>query len=160
MDDLQLHPVWRDALRRWPESGFTWGDIVPHKWFFEAFDLPEITDTMTVKEAKRIELKMLSYRTAFMQALLNDRRMWFTSVPGVGYEIVTPEEQSRRVYDEFQTDMRRANRRLADGLRYVNISMLSDDGRRENADLLARAGSIGRWFKDTLTHLLQGASEE
>lgn len=163
MDDLPLHPIWREALRRWPEYGYTWGDIIPHKWFFEVFDLPEIIDTMTVKQAQAIELKMLRYRTEFERALRAEYRMDLVSVPGKGYEIVTPGEQSRRAYDDFQTAMKRASRDLAERLRYINVGMLSDDERRENANLLARAGSIARWIKQAaaqLTHLLPGEDEE
>lgn len=161
MDDLPLHPIWRNVLQRWPEYGYTWGDVIPHKWFFEVFELPEIIpERMTVKEAQTIELKMLSYRTEFIRALRIERRMHLVNVQGVGYEIVTPGEQSRRVYDDFQTTLKKAARELADGLRYVNVGMLSDDERRENADLLARAGSFARWIKGKVTDLLTGGGEE
>jgi len=156
MNDLPLHPIWRDVLRRWPEYGYTWGDTIPHKWFFDVFELPEITDTMTVKDAQRIELKMLGYRTEFIRALLAERRMYLVSVPGVGYEIVTPGEQSRRGYEAFEAKQRKASQELMDCLRGVNIGMLSEAERRENATLLARAGSIARWIKDTITRLLPG----
>lgn len=154
MSDLPIYPIWREALRRWPESGFTWGDIVPHKWFYDAFELPEVIESMTVKQAQQIELKMLRYRTEFERALRAEYRMDLVSVPGVGYEIVTPAEQSRRAYDDFQAAMRRASRDLSDRLRYVNIGMLTDDQRRENADLLARAGSVARWIKQATARLL------
>lgn len=160
MDDLPLYPIWRDVLRRWPEYGFTWGDVIPHEWFFDAFELPKIDpERMTVKQAQTIELKMLGYREAFMQALLTERRMYLVSVPGVGYEIVTPGEQSRRAYDKFNADLKKSSRNLADGLRYVNVGMLSDDQRRENADLLARAGSFARWIKGKVAELLPGDAE-
>jgi hypothetical protein len=154
MDELPLHPIWRDVLRRWPEYGFTWGDTIPHKWFFDVFELPQITDDMTVKEAQRIELKMLGYRTEFMRALLSERRMYLISVPGVGYEIVTPGEQGRRAYDVFNAETSKAARDLSDRLRHVNIGMLSAEEQREHTNLLARAGSIARWVKDVVTRLL------
>lgn len=161
MDELPLHPIWRDVLRRWPEYGFTWGDVIPHEWFFDVFELPRIdVDRMTVKQAQTIELKMLGYRTEFIRALRIERRMHLVNVPGVGYEIVTPGEQSRRVYDDFNAELKKASRNLADGLRYVNVAMLSDDERRENADLLARAGSFARWIKGKVAELLPGSEEE
>ena len=81
--ELPIYPIWREVLRRWPEYGYTWGDTIPHRWFFEVFELTEIVDTMTVKEAQRIELKMLGYRTEFIRALRIERRMHLVSVPGV-----------------------------------------------------------------------------
>jgi hypothetical protein len=159
MDDLPLYPIWRDVLRRWPEYGYTWGDTVPHKWFFDVFELPEVLDTMTVKDAQRIELKMLGYRTEFMRALLSERNMYLVSVPGVGYEIVTPGEQGRRAYDDFQSTMRKATRDLADRLQHTNTAMLSADDQREHTRLLSKAGSIARWVKDIITRLLPGDSE-
>lgn len=148
-EELQVYPIWREALRNWKQSGFTWGDTVPHAWFFNAFNLPEIVDTMTVKQAQGIELKMLRYRSDFERALRSEYRMDLVSVPGVGYEIVTPAEQSRRAWGDFTALIRRGMRDLGERLRFLALEQLTDDQRRENAHLLALAGSFARWAKHT-----------
>lgn len=158
-DQLPLYPIWREALHNWKTSGFTWGDIVPHAWFFREFRLPEIRDAMTVKEAKTIELKMLQNRTQFERALRAEYRMDLVSVPGVGYEIITPAEQSRRAWDDFRAALRRAWRDLMERLRYLALEQITDDQRRENAHLLALAGSFARWTKDK-DALSSGEDEE
>jgi len=138
-----LYPAWKEALKLWR---FTWGDIVPHEWFYEAFGLTPICDDMTVKRAEQIKLKFLGQFTPFRQAMLEDRQMWIDSVPGYGYEVVTPGEQSRRAYESRIARIAKELRDLDRQLRHVNIGMLSQDERRENADLLARQATLRRGF--------------
>lgn len=144
---LELHPAWREVLRRWPIAGFTWGDTIPHEWLYEAFSLPPIRDDMTVKQAEAIRLKFLGQFESFRRALLEEHRMDLASVRGYGYEIVTPAEASRRAYEEEMHEVRKAFRNLGRRLRFVPVGQLTDEQRRENADLLARAASLRRMLK-------------
>jgi hypothetical protein len=136
-----LYPAWKEALKLW---NHTWGDTVPHEWFYEAFGLEPIRDDMTVKQAEAIKLKFLGQFTPFRQALLEDRQMWLDSVPGYGYEVVTPGEQSRRAYESRMRNVAKELRDMARQLQHVNIGLLSNDERRENADLLARHAGLIR----------------
>lgn len=147
IEDLEVYPAWREALRRWPTSGYAWGDQIPHAWFYEAFNLEPIHDGMTVKQAETIRLKFLGQFESFRRALLEDHRMDLVSVRGYGYEIVTPADASRRAFDEEMHEIRKAVRNLARRLLYVPTAQLTDDQRRENADLLARAAGLRRTLK-------------
>lgn len=146
-EGTELYPAWREALRRWPLAGLTWGDTIPHEWLYEAFNLQPIEDDMTVKQAEVIRLKFLGQFESFRRALLEEHRMDLVSVRGYGYEIVTPAEASRRAYDEEMHEVRKAIRNLARRLRYVPLAQMTDEQRRENADLLARAASLRRLLK-------------
>lgn len=144
--DLDLYPAWREALKQWPSSGFTWGDTIPHEWFYEAFRLEPVRDEMTVKEAESIRLKFLGQFESFRRALLEEHRQDLCSVRGYGYEIVTPAEASRRATDDEMHEVRKAMRNLRRRLTFVALEQMTDEQRRENADLLARAASLGRMF--------------
>ena len=145
-DDLELYPAWREALKRWPSAGFTWGDTVPHEWFYEAFALPVVVDTMTVKQAEVIRLKFLGQFESFRRALLEEHRMDLANVRGYGYEIVTPAEASRRAFDDGIAEIKKTLRTLARRLTFVPLGQLTDEQRRENADLLARSSTLRRMF--------------
>lgn len=149
MEELALHPAWREALRDWPNSGFTWGDTIPHEWFYTAFNLPTVRPMMSVAEAEKIRLKFLTQFEAFRRALLEEYRMDLVSVRGYGYEIVTPAEASRRAYDEEMHEITKAIRNLGRRLTYVSVGQLTDEQRRENADLLARASTLRRIIRPT-----------
>ena len=153
IEDADLHPAWREALRQWPNSGYTWGDQIPHAWFYEAFNLPPIEDGMTVKQAETIRLKFLSQFESFRRALLEECRMDLVSVRGYGYEIVTPAEASRRAFDEEMHEIRKAVRNLARRLCYVPTGQLTDEQRRENADLMARAAGLRRTLKPAASEI-------
>ena len=147
--DLDIYPAWREALRRWPASGHTWGDTIPHDWFYEAFGLQPVDDRMTVRQAEVIRLKFLSQFESFRRALLEDHSMDLVSVRGYGYEIVTPGEASRRAYDEELYEIKKAMRSMARRLTHVPIAQMTDEQRRENADLLARAAQLRRMIGHT-----------
>lgn len=154
--ELELYPAWREALKRWPSSGFTWGDTIPHEWFYEAFNLPAVEDHMTVKEAESIRLKFLGQFESFRRALLEEYRMDLISVRGYGYEIVTPDEASRRAYDDEMYEIRKALRSLSRRLTFVPLGQMTDDQRRENADLMARAANLKQMFQQKPAALSAG----
>ena len=145
--DLEYYPAWREALRRWPTTGYTWGDTIPHETFYEAFGLEAPRDDMTVKQFETIRLKFLGQFEAFRRALLEEHRMDLVSVRGYGYEIVTPAEASRRAYDEEMHEVHKAMRSLRRRLTYVAVGQLTDEQRRENTDLLARGSLLRRMLR-------------
>ena len=63
IDDLdtmtELYPAWRQALIKFREAGFVYGDIVPHDWFYAAFGLPSAVEQtkLTVAQYQAIRLK-------------------------------------------------------------------------------------------------------
>lgn len=153
--EAEYHPAWREVLHRWPTTGFTWGDTIPHDWFYKAFNLTPITDGMTIKQAEVIRFKFLGQFESLRRALLEEYRMDLVSVRGYGYEIVTPAEASRRAYEEEMYEIRKAMRNMARRLRFVPIAQLTDEQRRENTDLLVRAAGLRQMLKSP-----QGAEDE
>jgi hypothetical protein len=145
-EGLGLYPAWREALKHWPSAGFTWGDTIPHEWFYEAFELQPVVDTMTVRQAEAIRLKFLGQFESFRRALLEEHRMDLANVRGYGYEIVTPAEASRRAFDDGIAEIKKALRTMARRLIFVPTGQLTDEQRRENADLMARSSTLRRMF--------------
>lgn len=148
-DDTTAQP-WREALARWPSSGYTWGDTIPHAWFYEAFGLEQPTDMTPMKEAEALRWKLVNQLDSFSRALLEVHHMDLASVRGVGYEIVRPADAARRAFDEGVSSIKRIIRETLMRIRYAPLAQLTDDQRREQADLYSRAAGYAAFFRGTV----------
>lgn len=139
---LELLPPWREALRRFAESGFRAGDTITHAWFFEAFGLPLRTAETTAMEWEKVALQFMRHFCSLREALLTERQMDLASTRGVGYRIVPPSEQTSLAYGDCVAELRRAFRRGLDRIINVDQSKLTAEQRRENADALAKMSQL------------------
>jgi hypothetical protein len=136
--DLQQYPPWREALRQFFRDDHTYGSTVPHSWFWAAFGLNEpAADTLNA-EAEKSKLLYLAQFKAFEDALLVEHRMALASVRSIGYSVVPVEEQAQWAEHESSEELRKAIKKAAKRLVYVDITQLSDQGRKEHSDAMAR----------------------
>lgn len=140
--DALLHPPWKRALELFKEAKFTYGDFLPHDWFYTAFGLPVPLPVMTSAQADRLKLQWLTNFKPFRDALLEQRMMDLINVYGDGYEIAHPRDQSKRAYQDAMHETRKALRNAAQRIAHVNVSLLSAAERREQADLAAKTAQM------------------
>lgn len=146
--NLQLYPSWRQALVEFRTAGFAFGDVVPHPWFYTRFDCEELNNSkITWEQAQKLQLRLLSQFTPFREALLEQDQIDLQSVPGVGYELVAPSDQSRRAVKDTQREIEKAMRKGVARATNVNTALLTAEQRREHADNLARLGMLRRMLK-------------
>lgn len=146
--NLELYPSWRQALVRFRDAGFSFGDILPHAWLYEQFECEALNDPrITWEQAQKLQLKLLSQFQPFREALLDQDQIDLQSVPGVGYELVPPADQSRRAVKDTMKDIEKAMRKGVARATNVNTALLTAEQRREHADNLARLGMLRRLMK-------------
>lgn len=148
--NVELYPIWRQALIAFRERGWTYGDQIPHDWFYEVFGLPlqADQDRMTFAQVKRIHLIRLSQFEPMRDALRKEHQMDLQSVAGFGYEVVHPRDQGMRAYEDTIHAIKKAVRDGLDRSVTVNQSLLTVDERRQNADILARIGLLRQLLRE------------
>lgn len=153
MDDLdsniELYPSWRQALVCFQEEGFKSGDTLPHSWLYKQFDCEALNDPkkITADQFQILRLKLLSQFKPFRVALVEQYQVDLQSVPGVGYEIVPPADQTERALTDTLDTIDKA---LRDGYRRasnVKLLELTSDQRREHAENLAKFALLRRMSK-------------
>ena len=146
---LELYPSWRQALVRFREAGLKFGDILLHTWLYEQFECDALNNPREISwdQAQKLQLKLLGQFTPFREALLDQDQIDLQSVPGVGYELVPPADQSRRAVKDTQKDVDKAMRKGVARATNVNTAMLTAEQRREHADNLARLGMLRRLMR-------------
>lgn len=141
-DGVELYPAWRQALIRFKETGFTYGDLIPHSWFYEALNIEIPDDQMPAGKYQKLKLQWLSQFKPFQSALLEQRQMDLVSEPGLGYVIMPPSEQGKRAYSDGLGEIKKAIRRMTDRMVNTNLALVDHEQRKEHADMLARAGML------------------
>lgn len=146
--NVELYPSWRQALVRFRETGFTYGDTLPHTWLYEQFECEALADTkITWEQAKKLQLKLLAEFTPFRETLLDEYQIDLQSVPGVGYELVPPADQSGRALKDTIKEINKAMRKGVARATGVNTALLTSEQRRDHADNLANLGMLRRLTK-------------
>lgn len=148
MDDTQdvqevlLYPPWKQALDLFRTTDYTYGDMLPHSWFYEAFGVEMPSPTMPSAQAERLKLQWLTNFKPFRDALLEHHSMDLVNVFGDGYEIIHPRDQSKRAYQDALHETKKALTNAAQRIAHVNIGMLSAAERQQQADLAAKTAQL------------------
>lgn len=147
---LQQYPAWREAIKAFMQARFAPGDTIDFGWLYDNFLITRPVGTTTLAEAQRAELQFLSQFKAFEDALLTEHQIALSNVRGVGYRIVPPAEQTTWAEGQGVQDVKKAIRKLGDRLTNVDLVQLTAEGRKENADALARLAMLSGMVKRTV----------
>lgn len=147
--NIELFPSWRQALANFRSAGYTYGDILPHSWLFEQFECEGLAEPskITAEQYNKLKLKLLGQFEPFRETLLEQDQIDLQSVPGVGYELVPPSDQSGRALKDAYREISKAMRKGIARSSNVNTALLTAEQRREHADNLARLGMLRRMIK-------------
>ena len=145
---IKKHPAWKQALEDFRAAGYVPGDIVTFDWLYGHFELEKPQPATPWGKAEKMRLLFLRHIESFTDRLSDEFQLELESVPGVGYRIILPQEQTAWADAEGYAGLRRSMRKWARRLRNVQLEALSDEQRRQNADsqakLSAFAGMVRR----------------
>ena len=150
MNDEQepvLFPAWRQAEVDLLAQGTTYGSIVTDEWLEKAFGLKPATN---IQQFERNKLVMLRQFSALRESLLENHKMMLRPVRGVGYTVVPSHLQTTVAQQDRAKEVKTALRKMAAELSNVNVAALSESQRKENADALAKLGSMSVMFRKAL----------
>lgn len=153
MEDLQHYPAWKDALVNFD---FTYGDIVELDWLYEAFGLERPHEKMPYKKASEVQLEFLTNFKKLEEHLLHEMQMALRNKRSIGYEVVTPQEQTFWAEQAATSEINKSIRGMYNRQINVNRDLLTAEQKKENSDALARTSMlttmVGRFKKKQLTY--------
>jgi hypothetical protein len=144
MEELVLHPIWKQAIRDFLAAGFKEGDVITHAWLEEHFGMKELDEDKPMKPAdfQERQFEWLRNMEAFRSELLQVHQIFLSSVHGEGYRIVPPREQTALAQEKFERDAGKAYRKAAVTLKNVRLCELTDDERKSNTDAIAKLAML------------------
>lgn len=139
-DDMpKLYPPWREALKSLELAGIQPGQTIEKKWLEEQFG---IEDPKTIPQAHKNQLLFLSCSVRLKEELLHKHSLMLVSLPGVGYQVVEPADQTNVAMRIRVAEVNHALTKLMDELSYVRLDELDDASRAANANARAKVGTL------------------
>jgi hypothetical protein len=146
-ETVHLLPAWRNAAAELFASGrYTYGDVIPHEVLRLALRLPEPHGKLTLSELESWRLSLVAQIDALSDWLLEEKNMCLRSLPGQGYQIIPPAEQTEYAVNQGRKKIRSELRKMGRRLSFVDHASLTQDERRKNADALARLSFMENQF--------------
>lgn len=143
-DEIQLHPVWRQAVKEFLAAGIQPGCILPNQWIESHFGMLPLEDdaSLTAAQFKDRQFSWLRNLDAFRSELLEKHQICLMSEHGLGYRVVPPGEQTDASMKKFLQDLKRSYRTVAVRTKNVKLDELTADQRKENVDAIAKLSML------------------
>lgn len=159
VERLEMKP-WQRALIKFKAEGKTYGSVLTDQWLYEAFEIPYPGPQVPYSEAQKSVLAALGARQRLFEELLERHQMLASPDGGGSYRIVEPKEQTEIAMAEGRQAIKREVDKIQSRLLNVNVAMLSDVERKQNADALARQSNLSSMVKSVWPRRSRGESSE
>jgi hypothetical protein len=138
--ELRLSPAWKHALATLIDEGLEDGMVITREKLDELFGLRK---PVTAEDQKRYQLEFMQQFTDLKSELLEEHRIDLDSVFGEGaYKVVPAADQSDLAMKDGMKDLRRSMRKMTRRLAFIRHEQLTDEQRRQNADMQAKAAML------------------
>lgn len=134
-----LYPPWREALKELELAGIQPGQTIEKRWLEQQFGIQEPT---TIAQAQKNQLLFLSCSVRLRDELLRKHSLMLVALPGVGYQVVEPADQTSVAMRIRVAEVNHALSKLMDEISYVRLDELDDAGRAANANARAKVGVL------------------
>lgn len=142
--EVQLFPVWRQAVKDFLEACIEPGAVLPHEWFEAHFAMEPLSEGAfyTAGQFRSRQLEWLRNFEAFRSVLLEEHQICLISEYGQGYRIVPPNEQTSIALQKFEQEIKRSFRIAALRTKHVQLDALTAQERKENVDGIAKLSML------------------
>ena len=138
-------PFYNDPVKNTFEAfckaGFKYGDTINKEWFMSRFHLEE---PKTAEQVRITDTLYMKYMGFLRTLLLKEKKMALKSKPGIGQEIVKPEDQTQWAMNDVRNIIAKELEKASDRLVNIDYAMLSDVERQENSDAIAKLSFFSR----------------
>ena len=139
MSDPKLFPAWKQAVRTLLDNGLTYGSVLKRSYISELCEVPKPKD---IDDVRRYDLDVLRCITEIKDILLTAHCMLMVSDHAGNYIIIEPESQTQHAVDAGVKAIGREMKRMAMGVSFTKVDLLTDEGRKKNADSQAKISKL------------------
>lgn len=139
MSDPKLFPAWKQAVRTLLDNGLTYGSVLKRSYISELCEVPKPKD---IDDVRRYDLDVLRCITEIKDILLTAHCMLMVSDHAGNYIVIEPESQTQHAVDAGVKAIGREMKRMAMGVSFTKVDLLTDEGRKKNADAQAKISKL------------------
>lgn len=136
---LGLFPAWKQAVRILIDEGLTFGAAITRDRLAQ---LCEIQPASSVADVRRYDLEVLDGVYKVKESLLTNHCMLLVSDGAGAFLVVRPEDQTKVAIDSGTKALKREMSRMAKGVSFIRVDLLTDDQRAKNADAQAKISKL------------------
>ena len=152
MNEPKLFPAWKQAVKTLLDNGLTYGSVLKRGYISELCEVPKPVD---IDDVRRYDLEVLRCITEIKDILLTAHCMLMVSDHAGNYIIVEPESQTQHAVDMGVRAISREMKRMAMGVSFTKTELLTDEGRKKNADAQAKISMLAGMVKTKGADLLK-----
>ena len=137
------------AIAGFEASKLVYGDIINHSdilgWScIEMPDMDGLSRSEQVKAFNTFSLSRVNVVEGLRDFLLSERLMYLQSIPGTGYKIVMPAEQTEAAVRKGMATIQKGLKHATKGVGQVNVALLDSREREYNSSVKARLSGLAR----------------
>ncbi len=139
-DNVELYPPWREALEKFVQHGFGYGDTVSKEWLEHAFGMKPIAgnEVCTYDQFKERAFLFMNNLEPMKEALRTDYQMDLVATFRESYLIIQPKDQAARAMRDMQKRIAREIKKALSRVQNVNTGMLTSEERQQYIDALTK----------------------
>lgn len=135
-------PQWRGAADKFRREKIAPGTILKFEWLYDGFGMADPKTADSIPEFLIARLDFLQLFGAFRDWVLEDQKYALRNHPGLGYEVLRPNEQAGWTMVELEEKLKHEFRKATRRLTHVREGGLDAAARRELTDARARVGAL------------------
>jgi len=130
-------------------SKLGYGDIINHSDIlgWSGIELPDMADLSRSEQAQafnKFSLTRVAVAEGLRDFLLSERLMYMLSIPGTGYQIVQPAQQTEAAVRKGMSQIQKGLKHASVGCGQVNVALLDTRQREYNTSVKARLSGLAR----------------
>jgi len=137
MGELTIYPMWKAKVSEILEV-YEIGELVPHQYFYDLFDVYPNEPGITVDAYKSRQIDFMQNLIGFRDCLLIDHKIALVNVRTEGYRMVPPSEQAelaeRQLHQHLTKMLDKTIRRVS----YTRMEELEDHQKQRHRDVAVR----------------------
>lgn len=140
-EEVKLYPAWRQLEADILASGVKDGETISMDYMRSALGLRDPRELMG-EEALREQAQFNFAMGELKDSLTTNHRIVLRLVPGVGYMVTPPQDQTRLALKDHGSEVFNALSRAVQKVTHIRTDALTDEQLRENADAQAKLATL------------------
>jgi hypothetical protein len=155
--ETTLYPAWKQAVKTLLDSGLTYGSTISKK---HLAGLCGLEAPVTVEDVRKYDLELLTCISEIRDTLLTAHCMLLVTDNKGSYVVIDPESQTTYAVETGIKAIGREMKKMSMNVSFTKTALLTDDGRKRNADAQAKISMLAGMMRTEQKELKKIATKE
>lgn len=145
-------PEWLILIER-VVGEFEIGQLIPHEWLRQMFDLKELNmkhfpDSKSfIMAIQEQQFEFMSLFDQLRKDVLKNHSFLLVNIRGQGYRIIHPKDQTQYAYDQLIKDINKSFREANEIMTHVRTNIIDEEQKVKDRTLFSKMGTFKQLFQ-------------